>query len=161
DKALEIILDAALELTRMQRGFIMLFNEEENLVFKIGRNDAKEPLSLDDFQVSTTLIRNAVEKRDLIFFNNLKDGGSTSAQRLHILCGLCVPLFSSHVFTGTEQRRKMIGALYADSKQLLRFGPEEKEVTNSLALHAGLALENAALFELAVRDGLTRLYQRR
>lgn len=161
DRALQIILDGAIELTRMQRGFIMLYDEEEQLIFRMGRNNRKERLGLDDFQVSKTVVQKALQQRELCFFNNTIDGPSSSAARLQIMCGLCVPLFASRAVTGMESSRKIIGTLYADSRLPVRFRTEEREIAGSLALHAGLALENASLFDLAVRDGLTRLFQRR
>jgi diguanylate cyclase (GGDEF)-like protein len=55
----------------------------------------------------------------------------------------------------------MIGILYEDSKRVTKFGKEEEGIVKALAAHAGLALENATLYELATLDGLTRIYQRR
>jgi len=57
--------------------------------------------------------------------------------------------------------RKMIGILYEDSKRISKFGKEEEGIVKALAAQAGLALENATLYELATLDGLTRIYQRR
>jgi diguanylate cyclase (GGDEF)-like protein len=51
--------------------------------------------------------------------------------------------------------------LYEDSKRITRFGKEEEGIVKALAAQAGLALENATLYELATLDGLTRIYQRR
>lgn len=161
DKALEIILDGALELTKMQRGFIMLLSEDGELDFKMGRNHRHETLGNADFEVSSTLTKKSVEQQELVFFSNLKDKPTTSAMKLQIVCGVCVPLFASYSASSTGSPRKVIGVLYADSKTGVRFRTEEREIANSLGLHAGLALENATLFELAVRDGLTRLYQKR
>ena len=56
--------------------------------------------------------------------------------------------------------RRIAGLLYADSKIPGKIGAVEEVVINSIALHAGLALENAYLFEMASLDGLTRLFQR-
>jgi diguanylate cyclase (GGDEF)-like protein len=55
----------------------------------------------------------------------------------------------------------MIGILYEDSKRITKFGKEEEGIVKALAAQAGLALENATLYELATLDGLTRLFQRR
>lgn len=161
DRALSIILDGALELTTMQRGFIMLYDEEEKLIFRMGRNNRKEPLTVEDFSVSNTVIQKAVHLRQLHFFNNTIETPTSSGARLQLMCGLCVPLFASRAADSNETDRKIVGALYADSRIPVRFRMEEREIAGSLALHAGLAIENASLFELAVRDGLTRLFQRR
>ena len=52
EKALEIVLDAALQLTQMQRAFVMLFNSEDQLEFRLGRDNKGRTLGLDDVSVS-------------------------------------------------------------------------------------------------------------
>jgi len=161
DRALQIILDGAIELTKMQRGFIALLNDDGKLNFRMGRTNRQQTLNEPDFQISSTLMENSIKEKQLVFFSNLKDSPSTSALKLKIVCGVCVPLFTSRNLAEAGDSKKVIGCLYADSKLAVRFKEQEKEIANSLAMHAGLALENATLFELAVRDGLTRLYQKR
>jgi diguanylate cyclase (GGDEF)-like protein len=158
DRALEIVLDAAIELSKMQRGFIMLYNEERELEFRTGRDAQGTTLTRDQFQVSHTVIQKAVDQQDLFYFVSPSQLSSKSVTNLQIGSGFCMPLFAYRTI-GTD--RKMIGILYVDSKKLTRFGKEEEGIVKALATQAGLALENATLYELATLDGLTRIYQRR
>lgn len=158
DRALEIVLDAAIELAKMQRGFVMLYNADDELEFRIGRNAEGNTLTPDKFHVSHTVIQKAVDQQDLFYFVSPSQVSSKSVTNLQIGSGFCVPLFS---YRSIGTSRKMIGILYEDSKRLTKFGKEEEEIVKALAVQAGLALENATLYELATLDGLTRLFQRR
>src|SRR5215204_2034815 len=144
DRALQIILDGALELSGMQRGFVMLYDEEERLTFRLGRTTRQGTLGPDDFQVSSTVIEKAIQQRELFYFSNMTNQLSSSAARLQITCGLCVPLFASRAVSGIESSRKIIGTLYADSRIPVPMPQEHREIVASLALHAGLSLENAS-----------------
>ena len=161
DRALEIVLDAAIELAQMQRGFIMLFDADGNLEFRIGRDSNNRTLLKDDFQVSHTLIQKAVEQQDLFYFISPSQIASQSVVNLQIGSGFCVPLFAYRSISEASGAKKMVGILYEDSKRISRFGKEEEDLVKALAVQAGIALENATLYELATLDGLTRIYQRR
>jgi len=161
DKALEIVLDAALQLTEMQRAFVMLFNSEDQLEFRLGRDHKGKTLGLDEFQVSQTVIEKTIKQRDLFYFVSPSQVASESVYNLQIESGFCVPLFSYRTVGKEGEARRMVGILYEDSKRITNFDKEGQAIASSLALHAGLALENAGLYELATLDGLTRVYQRR
>ncbi|MGH9857399.1 MAG: diguanylate cyclase, partial [Acidobacteriota bacterium] len=158
DRALEVVLDAAIELAKMQRGFIMLYNVDGELEFRTGRDAEGNTLTPEQFQVSHTVIQKAVDQQDLFYFVSPSQISSKSVMNLQIGSGFCVPLFS---YRQIGAARKMIGILYEDSKKITRFGKEEEGIVKALAAQAGLALENATLYELATLDGLTRIYQRR
>ena len=158
DRALEVVLDAAIELAKMQRAFIMLYNVDGELEFRTGRDSEGNTLTPEQFQVSHTVIQKAVDQQDLFYFVSPSEISSKSVTNLQIGSGFCVPLFS---YRQIGSARKMIGILYEDSKRLTRFGKEEEGIVKALAAQAGLALENATLYELATLDGLTRIYQRR
>jgi diguanylate cyclase (GGDEF)-like protein len=160
EKALQVVLDSALELTGMQRGFIMMFNPDRELEFRLGRDNAGNNLASEKFKVSQTMIRKAVDQQKVFAFNNTTKFTSDSVRALGIQSGFCVPLFAYRSIQGVSDTRKIVGVLYEDSKKPTRFGEMEEAIVNALALHAGLALENAYLFEMASLDGLTRLFQR-
>jgi diguanylate cyclase (GGDEF)-like protein len=160
EKALQVVLDSALELTGMQRGFIMMFNADRELEFRLGRDNAGNNLTSEKFKVSQTMIRKAVDQQKVFAFNNTSKFTSDSVRELGIQSGFCVPLFAYRSIQGVSDTRKIVGVLYEDSRKPTRFGEMEETIVNALALHAGLALENAYLFEMASLDGLTRLFQR-
>jgi hypothetical protein len=61
EKALMMVLDTSLELTGMQRGFIMLLNQERKLEFRIGRNSSAKNIAFEKFKVSQTMMRKVLD----------------------------------------------------------------------------------------------------
>src|SRR5262249_54492240 len=84
DLALEIVLDAAIELAQMQRGFIMLLNADGELEYRTGRDHTGRTLLKDDFQVSHTVIQKAVDQQDLFYFISPSQVSSQSVMNLQI-----------------------------------------------------------------------------
>lgn len=160
EKALVALLDASLELTGMQRGFIMLLNQERKLEFRAGRDSSGKNLRFEKFKVSQTMMRKVLDEQKLFTFSNTKEFSSDSVRSLKIQCGFCAPLFAYRSVQDIQDSRRIAGLLYADSKVPGQIGAMEEVLINTIALHAGLALENAYLFEMASLDGLTRLFQR-
>jgi diguanylate cyclase (GGDEF)-like protein len=160
EKALIMVLDTSLELTGMQRGFIMLLNSDRKLEFRIGRDSSAKNIAFEKFKVSQTMMRKVLDEQKLFTFSNTKEFSSDSVKSLKIQCGFCAPLFAYRSVQDIQDMRRIAGLLYADSKIPGKIGGVEEVLINSIALHAGLALENAYLFEMASLDGLTRLFQR-
>jgi len=160
EKALIIVLDTSLELTGMQRGFIMLLNQDRKLEFRVGRDSSGKNINLEKFKVSQTMMRKVLDEKKLFILSNTKEFSSDSVKSLKIQRAFCAPLFAYRSVQDIQNARRIAGLLYADSRIPGRLGGVEEVLINSIALHAGLALENAYLFELASLDGLTRLFQR-
>jgi diguanylate cyclase (GGDEF)-like protein len=155
-----MVIDTSLELTGMRRGFIMLLNQDRKLEFRAGRDNSGKNIRFERFKVSQTMIRKVLDEQKLFTFSSTKEFSSESVRSLKIQCGFCVPLFAYRSVQDIQDTRRIAGLLYADSKIPGKIGGVEEVLINSIALHAGLALENAYLFEMASLDGLTRLFQR-
>jgi diguanylate cyclase (GGDEF)-like protein len=160
EKALMMVIDTSLELTGMRRGFIMLLNQDRKLEFRAGRDNSGKNIRFERFKVSQTMIRKVLDEQKLFTFSSTKEFSSESVRSLKIQCGFCAPLFAYRSVQDIQDTRRIAGLLYADSKIPGKIGGVEEVLINSIALHAGLALENAYLFEMASLDGLTRLFQR-
>jgi diguanylate cyclase (GGDEF)-like protein len=160
EKALVLVLDTSLELTGMQRGFIMLLSQDRKLQFRAGRDSSGKNIRFERFKVSQTMMRKVLEDQKLFTFSNKEEFSSESVRSLKIQCGFCAPLFAYRSVQEIEDTRRIAGLLYEDSKIPGKIGPLEEVMINTISLHAGLALENAYLFEMASLDGLTRLFQR-
>jgi diguanylate cyclase (GGDEF)-like protein len=160
EKALLIVLDASLELTSMQRGFIMLLSQDRKLEFRVGRDNSGKNIPFEKFQVSQTMMRKVLDEQKLFTFSSTDEFSSDSVRSLKIQRGFCAPLFAYRSVQDIQNNRRIAGLLYEDSRIPGRIGAVEEVLINSIALHAGLALESANLFEMASLDGLTRLFQR-
>jgi diguanylate cyclase (GGDEF)-like protein len=157
-EAMQILLKETLDFTRMERGFIMQFNEQGNLESLAGYHQDSGAVKGTDFQISQSIVRSALSSGKLFYFTSTEDQPSASARKLGLAGAFCVPIYACRSIISEKEA---LGILYVDSQNCPRFGRQEEEIITALALHAGLAVENARLFSLATLDGLTRVFQRR
>ncbi len=68
---------------------------------------------------------------------------------------LYIPLISE-IFSSN----KVVAILYCDSPKDLQYGPAEQDTINVFLMHASPALESVILYDWAVRDSLTRVFNR-
>jgi serine/threonine-protein kinase PknK len=141
DKLWQRIIDTAIELTRAERGFLILMRGGE-LVFEVALNFRREEVSDPEYEVSRSIARDvAREGRSLITANAEEDDrfrAAHSVARLKLRSILCVPLRS-----GDDS----IGALYLDNRfEQGLFTEDEAFLLEAFSAQAALALRNADLF---------------
>jgi diguanylate cyclase (GGDEF)-like protein len=100
-----------------------------------------------------------VNKGKSIFSRDvIKDGTyskTDSVMNLKIRSLMCVPLIA-------KQNGDIIGTVYVDNRSVGNiFSKEDLTLLESFATLAGMAIENAHLYELAIMDELTKCYVRR
>jgi len=149
DELLNIIVDKALEVSKADRGYIMLFEGGE-LKFKIGRNwnkklgAAKKSMALTEAQFffSRSITGKAVDtKKSVCLTDALGDGGmdaSVSIVQMELQSVMCTPFLDGE---------KVTGLVYVDSKARNReFDEADLELFEGLAGQASIALKNAFLY---------------
>ncbi|MBI3725580.1 sigma-54-dependent Fis family transcriptional regulator, partial [bacterium] len=165
EKVVSAVLDAAIEATKAERGFVLLSGDEDarsgaasseaealpsGLRVAAARNFDRASVRRPEFQVSSTVIRKAIAQaapvlvRDALIEPDLADKSSVAECQVRSI--VCVP-FKSPRPRGVE------GVLYLDN----RFGesafPEaDLPAFVALAEHAAVAVENARLHAHAARD---------
>jgi len=96
DKILELSIDQAIDLAKAERGLIILFDSEGEIIFEKARNLNKNDVEHPKFEVSRTIINKVKTSGEPLFFHNAKDApfldNSVSIIRLKILSVICVPL---------------------------------------------------------------------
>jgi PAS domain S-box-containing protein len=142
DEVLQIVMDTIIRLTGAERGFLMLRNEQEELVIRIARNWEKESIDPSEFAISRTVIyRVANEGTPLLTTNAQEDprfSGQQSIVAYNLRSILCVPL---------KVRGNVTGVIYADNRiRSGLFTAKELEVLANFSNQAAVALENARLF---------------
>ncbi len=152
NEALKTILDVALELTEMERGFVVSIGVNGEQQFLEGRDERGRIRKESEFPETHPLVMRCIEKRETVYFDE-----ETQDFQPPTACGFCVPLFS---YRSTADPKKLMGAIYAESTRQMRLGNLERELITVIALHAGMALENVMLYEVATRDPLTHVYLR-
>jgi diguanylate cyclase (GGDEF)-like protein len=108
---------------------------------------------------SKTIVSDVVNKGKSIFSRDvIKDGTyskTDSVMNLKIRSLMCVPLVA-------KQNGDIIGTVYVDNRSVGNiFSKEDLALLESFASLAGMAIENAHLYELAIMDELTKCYVRR
>ena len=151
NQVLNKILSLALNYCRMQRGAILLYNDEERL-------DSIADLNFDDSQhllldhVSQSLIQKSVDHKQILVVGDTQLEEALARQesilKLNIHSIICLPLL--------DQQKEVIGVLYLDSQQ--PWGPLaewDTEMLKTFAVHAAMAIDNHQLLELQKKTAVT------
>lgn len=162
DEVLTLVMDSALEVTKAERGFVMLANAAGALEFKIARGKGQLTLPGGSFTTSEKIPREVFATGRSRIVGDLLDGDLAGKHDGTIAVGirhvLCVPLLVAHA-TGPERgAQQVIGVLYLDGRE--RHTMLSQATLSSLeafATQAGLAIESARLYaEAAEKARLER-----
>jgi Nif-specific regulatory protein len=117
---LSIAMDRLIEISRAERGMIILFDKGDGILFQIARNYNKKSIDQPEFEVSRTLIDKVRSDGKPICLRNAFDGRSLkkseSITRLKILSVICLPL---------SFKKETIGAVYLDNRTVRGIFEEE------------------------------------
>lgn len=110
---LSVAIDSAIEITGGERGMIILFDQDEGILFKAARNLRKEDITNPKFEISRTIINRVKSTGEPICAENaLEDLSlkkSASVERLKILSVICLPLC---------YKDELFGVVYLDNRTL-------------------------------------------
>jgi serine phosphatase RsbU (regulator of sigma subunit) len=158
-EVLESIVDAALAVTRTERGFLLLRKDGVGeLEIEVARDSSGMPLAATDLRVPTRVIQRALEKRrellSMHFDPHFSDAEAPdqSVAALDLRSVVCVPLIrirSGELHdTYVSSPEDTAGLLYLDSRlDLADLSLGNREILQTLAIEASTVLENARLLE--------------
>lgn len=134
---LEQTMDALIELTGAERGFVVLLEQSGQLELKIGRN--LEHRSVDDLTISRTIVRRVIENGESVLTTNAQEderfAGLNSVIGHNLVNIMVCPL----IIEGNP-----IGALYVDNNsQRGMFFPEDLDLLGLFAEQVAMAIHNA------------------
>lgn len=152
------VIDAALAITRSERGFLLL-KKADDLDIAVARDLQGRPLPATDLRVPTTLIHRALHyRRELLSmnFDPLEQQGvkpDLSVAGLELRSVICIPLVK--IRGGNIQDTLAIssvsdtvGLIYMDSRHgTADLSSGNREILQTLALEASTILENARLLD--------------
>jgi sigma-B regulation protein RsbU (phosphoserine phosphatase) len=149
EEVLTLVMDSALDVTKADRGFIMLAAPSGELEFKTARGKGRQTLSGTSFNTSAKIPREVFQTGQSRIVGDLMDGNLAAVHEGTIAIGirhvLCVPL---RVRTpGSDESGQVIGVLYLDGRD--RNALLSKATLGSLeafATQAALAIESARLY---------------
>ena len=160
-QVLEQVLDALMRLTRAERGFLLLADPPSEaalaepvggLHVRVARRRGGESIPLAEVQgLSSSVVRKAVRTGETVATGNAVADPSLGAAQSVILMDLrtivCIPLRSPRVAVDGAGGRTL-GAIYVDNAETSApFTSDSLRISEALAHHAALAIENAQLFE--------------
>jgi adenylate cyclase len=152
NEVLNQVMDTVIRFTGAERGFIMLKDPNSGeLVFRTARGIEREKLQEDQFMVSTTIVNQVAATGTPELTNNASDDpryrGNQSIVGYALRSIIAVPL---------KVRGEVIGVVYCDNRIMAGvFKVQDLNLVTAFANQAGIAIENARLFE----DARTRLNQ--
>ena len=153
DEVLTLVMDSALEVTKAERGFMMLANAEGELEFKIARGKGKTTLSGTTFQTSEKIPREVFKTGKTLTVGDLMEGSLAGQHDRTIAVGirhvLCVPLKVTPMSEAGSGARDMrvIGVLQLDGREKSTMMSDATRASlEAFATQAALAIESARLY---------------
>ena len=152
DEVLQLVMDTIIRLTEAERGFLMLRDEQGEMITRVARNWEQESINPNEFAISRTIIQRVIESGEPVLTTNAQEdprfGGHESIIAHNLRSILCVPL---------KAKTELIGVIYADNR--IRSGifkEAERDLLTVFANQAAIAIENARLFA-SVRNTLAEV----
>ncbi len=153
DDQLPVIMDAVVQLSRADKGLLLLFDNKGELKVRAEHPPRAEGAQKDT-KYSTGIIEQVMKTGEAQFIldtdlnTTMKSRDSVQALRLRTV--MCAPLRSK---TG------VIGVVYVHSTTPMRaFNEQRKEVFCALVDHVAIALDNSRLYAASISDPMTGLY---
>jgi phosphoserine phosphatase RsbU/P len=152
DEVLALVLDAAIEVTGAERGFIML-SVETGLEMKLARARGRITLPGSRFDTSRKIPEDVFASGEIRIVADLLDGDLANVHMGTVALGIrhvaCAPLRLVRYLDKADMpsETKSIGVLYLDSREKgSLLAPHTKTALDTLATEAGVAIENARLY---------------
>lgn len=151
DEVLMLVVDSALEVTKAERGFIMLAGDKGDLEFRTGRGVGGVTLSGTSFATSAKIPRDVFETGASRIVGDLLEGDLAAAHSGTIAVGirhvLCVPLRVMSLGGRDADRGRVIGVLYLDGRERsVMLSRNTLASLEAFATQAALAIESARLY---------------
>jgi phosphoserine phosphatase RsbU/P len=158
EDVLTAVVDAAIQVTRTERGVLLLANAPgAELQLVVARDAKRGTLRPDQLQVSQSVVKRvATTRRELIVSDTGEDTGgmmageSVARLELHTIVAIPVdklPVIETLDATISTRQGELLGVLYLDSHlPSSAFTDVDREVLRTLAREAATVIENARLF---------------
>ncbi|HET7753511.1 MAG TPA: sigma 54-interacting transcriptional regulator [Anaeromyxobacteraceae bacterium] len=142
NRALDELLDAVLELTHAEKGFIILLDGDRTVV-KTARNLARESIEGAVERISDSIVHRVLETRKpLVVADALHDeawSASSSVVNLKLCSVMCAPLM---------QKGEPFGVIYLGNDSVVSlFSEQDLEALTVFTVQASLLVQNAQMLE--------------
>src|SRR5579863_162577 len=156
EDVLAAVVDAAIRVTRTERGVLLLANDAGELAPVVARDAKGELIAADQLKISSGVLKRVADSRRELIVSDTGDevglGQQASVASLSLLTIVAIPIEKLPVIaavdlTITSEEAELLGVLYLDSRSpSTAFTEIDREVLRTLAHEAANVIENARLF---------------
>ncbi|HEY9723146.1 MAG TPA: HD domain-containing phosphohydrolase [Oscillatoriaceae cyanobacterium] len=148
EEVLDLIVKMTLEVSRAERGFLFLLDDDRRRLICRAARDLRGSLPLDeDHEISQSICTKVLSTGEA---QNVADAMNDeefqfqqSIMALNLRMVMCVPIAA---------KGQIIGLLYVDSQAVVNaFSDKDLDLLNAIAGHASVAIENAKLHARTMR----------
>ena len=154
---LTTVVDAAIQVTRTQRGVLLLaINQQGELQTSVARDDKRNSINHQEVQISSGVLKRVMTTRRELIVSDTGEDSAVGAQEsvarleLHTVVAIPVeklPMIEALDATVSTRQGELLGVLYLDSHDpSSAFSELDREVLRTLAREAANVIENARLF---------------
>lgn len=148
-EVLNRVMDEVVAAVHAERGFLMLYDTQQRLIFRSARGLEQQTIEAPEFQVSRSVVERVGRDGTPLLTSNAQSdawlGGRASIIGLGLRSILCVPL---------QIKQTTLGVIYVDNHlQAGIFSRDDLDLLVSIAASAAIAIENARLYQVAVEKG--------
>ena len=143
EEVLNQVMDAVIQLTGAERGFLTLVDRESgSYELHAARNFERENIPEKDMGISKTVVKSVIKRGKGVVTTDAQTDPRFANQESVVFYSLrsilCAPL---------KTRGETIGVIYVDNRaQSNRFTKDDLEILNALANQAAIAIENAGRY---------------
>lgn len=136
------VMDAIIQLTSAERGFLMLRDDDGGLIVKAARNLDQQTISSEEFNYSRTIANQVLDSGEAVLTTNAAEDPRYSGQSSIVNQSL-----RSIMATPLRARGQVIGVAYVDSRVSAElFKNDDLTTFEALTAQAAVAIDNAMLF---------------
>jgi K+-sensing histidine kinase KdpD len=142
ETVLDQVMDAILQLTGAERGFLMLRDDDGEVTVKTARNFDQQTLSSDKFKYSRTIVNQVMDGGQPVVTTNAAEDPRFAGQ-----ASIVGQALRSIMATPLRARGRVIGVVYVDNRAIAGlFDEDDLAALDAFAGQAAIAIDNARLF---------------
>lgn len=154
---LDQVMDAIIQLTGAERGFLMLLNDDAQLAVRVARNFDQETLQPTDVNFSRTITRQVFDTGKPVVTTNAQEDPRYAGQ-----ASIVAHSMRSVMATPLRARGTTIGVVYVDNRiREALFSDDDLAFFDAFASQAAVAIENARLYSATDAELQERLEELR
>ena len=150
DEVLTIVMDNIVRLTKAERGFLMLRDENGEMVTRMGRNWEMESINSSEKNVSRTVVQHVLDTGEAIVTTNAQEDqrfiGQESIVAFNLRSILCVPLKVKNDIIEELKSKDVYGDFFPAELAFFAYnetiGQDNKPLTREQALAEGFRWED-------------------